>query len=229
MIFIKSIDEMLSKIEAFQPHFYGFENVVYSALNLLNERENYDLENLISQLDNNILIFQEKQIDDSVHLAKAIVETNPELYPKFFNDIDYDDPFLDPNLEYIFSYFKMPNYETDWIEKYEILEQLLSKIDLASLEFSIFQPPPKDYELMAILALEYVDNALYFYDSKTQRKIFENTDYLQRYHTLNSYLITTKERGTREIISAFISVDKAKELKNKKFINKLEETTEKKY
>ncbi|MGQ8820316.1 hypothetical protein [Bibersteinia trehalosi] len=229
MIFTKSIDEMLSKIESFQPYFYGFESVVYSALNLLSKRENYDLENLIYQLDSQILIFQEKQIDESIDLAKREINTNPELYSKFFNDIIDDDPFIDPNLECIFSYFKMPNYETDWIEKYEILEQLLSKVDLASLEFSLFQSTPKDYELMAILALEYVNNALYFYDNDTQEKIFENTDYLQSRYTLNSYLITAKERGTREIISAFISIDKAKELKNNNFINKLEETTEKKY
>lgn len=221
---------MLSEIELSQPNFYGFENVVYSALTLLNDRKDYDLDVIINWLDDELLIFQERQIDESIDLAKSIVKSNPETYSQFFNKVDdCDDLFIDPNLDYIFSHFKLLNYEIDWIEKYEILEQFLEQTDLKLLNIPSFSSSPEKYEIMAILALSYVNKALYYYDNKKQTDIFEKSNYLHRYHTLSDYLMTRKERGTREIISAFITIDKAKEFKNKIFINQLEENAEKKY
>lgn len=221
MIIIKSIDEMLSDIEQLQPNFYGFENVVYSALELLSEKENYDLDVVINWLDNQIVIYQEAQIDECIEWAKDKVKNNPENYSLFFDYVDDNNPFISPKLDDIFSYFELPNYEAEWLENYEFLEQILKKNNLEEIEIPTL-PNAKDYELMAILALSYVNNALYFNHYDRQKERYEEYKSIHQNFSLHDFLTLSRERGTREVISAFISIDKAKSLKNKEFITELE-------
>lgn len=228
MIIIQSIDEMLSEIEQLQSNFYGLKNVIYSAVELLSERESYDLDIVANWLDNQLVIYQEEQIDECIELAKVEVKNNPECYSIFFYSVDCEDPFIDPKLDNIFSYFELPNYESEWIEKYKFLEQLLNRKKLEDFEVPTL-PNAKDYELMAILALSYVKNALYFNHYEQQKEIYEKYESIHQHNYLHEFLSLRRELGMREIISAFISIDKAKSLKNKVCITELEDTIRKKF
>lgn len=88
-------------------------------------------------------------------------------------------------------------------------------------------PNVKPYELMAILALNYVKEAIDFNNEDVQLIHYERYSIFKKVG-IKEFLYLRKARAVREVISAFISINKARDFKFNVDINKMKEDITKK-
>lgn len=228
----KLYSELLERIEELQPEYYGFEQVIYSAMELLDERKDLNFDEIYSVLyealcnyrDYEILARVDRQIDE-------IIKKHPEKEKEFLSEafilgeLKEGDYKRDP---YKCCEFLGELNPLDWIEWYQILEDFIEKkYPISDLISMSIMPNVKPYELMAILALNYVKEAIDFNNEDVQLIHYERYSIFKKVG-IKEFLYLRKARAVREVISAFISINKARDFKFNVDINKMKEDITKK-
>lgn len=203
----KVYSDLLDKIDELQPNYYGFEQVVFSAMDLLNDRD-FNLNHVSVWLRGFLDIYSQDEVYNRIKFRiYEVIKENPEaenlfIIPdyEFSEDEKEDDNF---DLEKSCEYLRELN-PTGWVEHYEWLE------DWKSNHIDETIPIPtmlnaKPYEAMAILALYYVGQAIRYNTPNDQLKEYE------RFHIFGGVeteqgLQMRKIEATRKVISAFLSI-----------------------
>ncbi len=203
----KQIKEMLDQIENLPQSFSHIDRVVYSALELLEDRkEILDLSLFDDWIIDINTIYPADKEKEYILQAKDLVSREPEKAELFFDDVfeteslDYScfkyDEFCD--------YFKLPDYYS--FDSFETLELYLEEYGLDYLKNDNIKDYRK-YEIFALLALNYVNRLLKLNNKEYQIKHFHHIQLLLDNDEINNLLEMNKEKSIREITGAFISLD----------------------
>uniref|UniRef100_Q0I4P7 Uncharacterized protein n=1 Tax=Histophilus somni (strain 129Pt) TaxID=205914 RepID=Q0I4P7_HISS1 len=223
----KQIKKLLSKIDNLQPEYYGFEQVIYSALELLNEREEVNFNKVANWLKDTLNNYSENEVFSRIcQKIDELIKNNPDKEKDFLSDSYLLGELTEDQFKYDIDkcceYLEELN-PVDWIEWHQWLDDwLYHKYSNEALPQIPMMPNAKDYELMAILALDYVKEAIEFNDPKIQMKYYERYSLFRRFDTETEFIYLRRARAVREVISAFISINRAKELKSNINIKEME-------
>ena len=222
----------LEEIEDLQPNYYGFEQVVYSAMDLLKERNSFDLSEASDWLKEILANYWTSEVMERINTKiDDVIRLNPEKEQEF-----YSQAFLLGELsqnEYNRDIDKCCEYlgelnPTDWIENYQWLEDWVKEKDLSCGLIQVpTMPNAKPYELMTILALDYVKEALSYHNKETQLMDYKRYSLFKNLNE-KDFLRIRRERAVREVINAFMAINKAKEWRFQLNLQDLEEQFSKK-
>lgn len=216
---------LLNKIEDLQPNYYGFEQVVYSVMDLLQERENFNLNEIANWLKEILNHYSEHDVIERIdNKIDEVIKEHPEKEQDFYSEAfilgELSENDYNRDLDKCCEYLGELN-PSEWIEWYQWLEDWIKE---KNLKDNLIQAPTlpnaKPYELMAILALSYVKDAIDFNDADLQIADYKEYSILKKIN-LNEFLYLRQARAVREIINAYNSINKAQEWKfNIEFKNK---------
>lgn len=215
----KLYQELLDGIELYQPNLYGLDQAVYSAMDLLQERENFNLNEISDWLKEILLHYSQYDVMERINQKiDEVIKEHPEKEHDFYSEAfilgELSENDYDRDLDKCCEYLGELN-PADWIEWYQWLEDWIKE---KNLNDSLIQAPTlpnaKPFELMVILGLDYIKEAINFYNTELQLNDFNNYSIFKEFD-INEFLYLRQARAAREIISAFICLDKAKSLKHK--------------
>ena len=225
-------EKFLNDIEELQPNYYGFEQVVYTAMDLLSERVDFNFDEICDWLINWLNNYSENEVTGRIiDQIEEIIKINPELEENFYSEsfILGEDNFK-YDLDKCCEYLGVLN-PTDWVEWYRWFEDFIKEKNLYS---GTVEAPTmskaKSYELMAILSLYYVRGAINYNDTERQIKQYKQLSKRAYFNfgTQKEFLYMRKARATREVISSCISINIAKEWKDKIELKQIEKDISKK-
>ncbi|UQX80151.1 hypothetical protein M3703_02135 [Mannheimia haemolytica] len=225
----KQIKEMLDQIENLPQSFSHIERVIYSAMELLADRTNILDIDLFDDWILDINTFYPAEKEEEYRLkAKEFVNREPEKVELFFDDVFETEPFDYSCFKHdeFCDYFNLPNYYS--YDSFEILELYLKEYGIDYLKDDNIKDYKK-YEIFALLALNYINRILRLNNKEVQLEHFHKIQSFSDYDDLNNFLEMSKEKIFREVTGAFISLDIAKELKQKEVNAEMEDTIIKKF
>lgn len=224
------IQEMLEQIENLSQSFSHIERVIYSAMELLADRTNIlDIDIFDDWILDINTFYPTKKEEECRIQAKEFVNREPEKAELFFDDVFETEPFDYSCFKYdeFCDYFNLPNYYS--YDSFEILELYLKEYGIDYLKNDNIKDYKK-YELFALLALNYVNRLLRLNNNENQINHFHNIQLLlDNDDERKNLLEMNKEKSIKEITGAFISLDIAKELKQKEVNAEMEDTIIKKF
>lgn len=222
--------DLLDKIDELQPNYFGFEQVIYTAMELLNHRKDFDIIQINEWLADVLNNYSHNEAFDRI-LKKIdeVISNDPSKENEFLSD-----GFLLEETDYKWDLDKCCEYlgvlnPIDWIENYVWFEDWLKHKNLMNTTIQDpTLPNAQPYEIMAILALYYAKEALDYNDDKIQtEEYYKFSRY--KYTEIKNFLHLRKERAVREVICALNAINKAKEWKYNISFEKLEKNITKKH
>lgn len=225
-------ESFLNDIESLQPDYYGFEQVVHTAMDLLGERTYFNFDEICDWLINWLNNYSQNEVMARIiDRIEEIIKISPELEEDFYSesfilgkdDFKYD---LDKCCEYL----DVLN-PIDWVEWYQWLEDFIKEKNFYNrIVEAPTMPRAKSYELMAMLSLYYVREAINYNNIEQQIEQYKHLRESSLFNrvTQKEFLHMRRARAVREVISACISISIAKEWKSKIDLKEMEENISKK-
>ncbi|MDG6894401.1 hypothetical protein [Volucribacter amazonae] len=221
----KFCQHLLDKIEDLQPDYFRFDEVVYSAMELLKEKEHIDVMETVKYLTVFFIEYVENDCFNEIcNKFREKIKNNPSKEKYFFNKAYLSGELKDGDYPYdlgkVCNYLNMLNPD-DWIDNYEWLEKFITENNLIDKPVTNIELGNvvniKSYELMALLALYYVSEVIETNNIDIQFSEYNNRSscgYGSAFGSFKEFYLYRLSLATRDVISAFRAIHIAQNWKD---------------
>lgn len=189
-------------------YFKEWNNNIYQIEKTLSKYTKRDIIDISVWINESIDYYFNDELEQAIEKAKEYVLSGQRNYEDFFEPTNFKgygkewEPIID---EIIYE------FDVDTLENSDETKVLQSLLDIYDLP-KINDEEVKDYEIMAVMTLNHIEMALYFFDQEIQKEDFLDRK-LNEVFSLKQWLEMQERTGIKSILDAWTSFCEFNKLK----------------
>ncbi|MDO9759323.1 hypothetical protein Q7539_10950 [Glaesserella parasuis] len=190
-------------------YFKGWHSKIYRIEKNLSKYTPENITAISNWIDESIDYYLNTELQQAIDRAKEYVLSGQRNYEDFFEPTNfkgYGEEWK-PIIDEIICAFDVDTLENS--SETQVLERILDMYNLPVFN----DEEVKDYEIMAVMTLKHIENALCFFDKEIQKEEFLEFQ-LDKVFSLSEWLRMREEDGIKYILNAWNSFDEFQKFKH---------------